>query len=72
MLIFLLVGDGEHSGCGCDRERIRAEDSGDLFYISNEGREFVGECRASGTADPEKMKDVLEQAHDRGEGSDGE
>ena len=23
--------NGEHFGCGCDRERIRSEDSGDLF-----------------------------------------
>ena len=31
VLIFLLVGNGEYSGCGCDRERICTEDSGDLF-----------------------------------------
>lgn len=32
VLIFLLVGmANKHSGCGCDRERIRAEGSGDLF-----------------------------------------
>lgn len=24
-------GNGEHSGCGCDREWICAEDSSDLF-----------------------------------------
>ena len=24
-------GNGQYFGCGCDRERIRAEDSGDLF-----------------------------------------
>ena len=24
-------GDGEYSGCVCDRKRICAEDSGDLF-----------------------------------------
>ena len=34
-----------------DRERIRAEDSGDLFLYFQWGREPVGECRASGATD---------------------
>ena len=37
-----------------------------------EGADFSGECRASGLPIPQKMKDVLEQLHDREEGSDGE
>lgn len=35
-----------------DRERIRAEDSGDLFLYFKRRCEFAGECRASGAADP--------------------
>lgn len=31
VLIFFTGGNGKHSGCGCDREWICAEDSGDLF-----------------------------------------
>ena len=65
-------GNGEYSGCVRDRERIRAEDSGDLFYISNEGVSLLENAGHLGLPIPQKMKDVLEQLHDRGEGSDGE
>ena len=43
-----------------------------FFYISNEGVSLFENARHLGLPIPQKMKDVLEQLHDRGEGSDGE
>lgn len=71
MLIFLLVGMANILDVAVI-ERIRAEDSGDLFYISNEGVSLLENAGHLGLPIPQKMKDVLEQLHDRGKGSDGE
>lgn len=43
-----------------------------FFYISNEGVSLLENAGRLGLPIPQKMKDVLEQLHDRGEGSDGE
>ena len=43
-----------------------------FFYISNEGVSLLENARHLGLPIPQKMKDVLEQLHDRGEGSEGE
>ena len=43
-----------------------------FFYISNEGVRLLENAGHLGLPIPQKMKDVLEQLHDRGEGSDGE
>ena len=41
-----------------------------FFYISNEGVSLLENAGHLGLPIPQKMKDVLEQLHDRGEGSD--
>ena len=38
-----------------------------LFYISNEGVSLLENAGHLGLSIPQKMKDVLEQLHDRGE-----
>ena len=43
-----------------------------FFYISNEGVSLLENAGHLGLPIPQKMKDVLEQLHDRGEGSDEE
>ena len=43
-----------------------------FFYISNEGVSLLENAGHLGLPIPQKMKDVLEQLHDREEGSDGE
>ena len=43
-----------------------------FFYISNEGVSLLENAGHLGLPIPQKMKDVLEQLHDRGEGSEGE
>ena len=42
-----------------------------FFYISNEGVSLLENAGHLGLPIPQKMKDVLDQLHDRGEGSDG-
>ena len=42
-----------------------------FFYISNEGVSLLENAGHLGLPIPQKMKGVLEQLHDRGEGSDG-
>ena len=43
-----------------------------FFYISNEGVSLLENAGHLGLPIPQKMKDVLEQLHDRGKGSDEE
>ena len=43
-----------------------------FFYISNEGVSLLENAGHLGLPIPKKMQEVLEQLHDRGEGSDGE
>ena len=42
-----------------------------FFYISNEGVNLLENAGHLGLPIPQKVKEVLEQLHDRGEGSDG-
>ena len=39
-----------------------------FFYISNEGVSLLENARHLGLPIPQKMKDVLEQLHDKSEG----
>ena len=43
-----------------------------FFYISNEGVSLLENAGHLGLPIPKKMQEVLEQLHDRGEGSDGD
>ena len=43
-----------------------------FFYISNEGVNLLENAGHLGLPIPQKMKDVLEQLHDRGKGSEGD
>ena len=72
VLIFLLVGianiiDVQVIGTGAVLRTAVI-----FFYISNEGVSLLENAGHLGLPIPQKMKDVLEQLHDRGEGSDGE
>lgn len=72
VLIFLLVGmanilDVAVVGNGSVLRTVVI-----FFYISNEGVSLLENAGHLGLPIPQKMKEVLEQLHDRGEGSDGE
>ena len=72
VLIFLLVGianilDVQVIGTGSVLRTAVI-----FFYISNEGVSLLENAGHLGLPIPQKMKDVLEQLHDRGEGSEGE
>ena len=72
VLIFLLVGianilDVQVIGTGSVLRTAVI-----FFYLSNEGVSLLENAGHLGLPIPQKMKDVLEQLHDRGEGSDGE
>ena len=72
VLIFLLVGianiiDVQVIGTGAVLRTAVI-----FFYISNEGVSLLENAGHLGLPIPQKMKEVLEQLHDRGEGRDGE
>ena len=72
VLIFLLVGianiiDVQVIGTGAVLRTAVI-----FFYISNEGVSLLENAGHLGLPIPKKMKEVLEQLHDRGEGSEGE
>ena len=72
VLIFLLVGianilDVQVIGTGSVLRTAVI-----FFYISNEGVSLLENAGHLGLPIPKKMQEVLEQLHDRGEGSDGE
>lgn len=67
VLIFLLVGianiiDMQIIGTGCVLRTAVI-----FFYISNEGVSLLENSAHLGLPVPEKLKEVLEQLHDRGE-----
>ena len=63
VLIFVLVGIGREGGA------LRTAVI--FFYLSNEGISFLENAGHLGLPIPEKLKDVLEQLHDKG-GNDNE
>ncbi len=70
VLIFLLVGighvlDSQVIGTGSVMRTAVI-----FFYISNEGVSLLENCTHLGLPFPAKLKDVLEQLHDRSEGKD--
>ncbi len=70
VLIFLLVGighilDAQVIGTGSVMRTAVI-----FFYISNEGVSLLENCTHLGLPFPAKLKDVLEQLHDRSEGKD--
>ncbi len=70
VLIFLLVGianilDVQVIGTGCVVRTAVI-----FFYISNEGVSILENTSHLGLPVPEKLKDILQQLHDRAEESD--
>ena len=72
VLIFLLVGianvlDVQVIGTGCILRTAVI-----FFYISNEGVSLLENAAHLGLPIPEKLKDILEQLHDRAENTESE
>ena len=72
VLIFLLVGMANILDVAVIGNGSVLRTAVIFFYISNEGVSLLENAGHLGLPIPQKMKDVLEQLHDRGEGSDGE
>lgn len=72
VLIFLLVGAANILDVSVIGNGSVLRTAVIFFYISNEGVSLLENAGHLGLPIPQKMKDVLEQLHDRGEGSDGE
>ncbi len=72
VLIFLLVGMANILDVAVIGNGSVLRTAVIFFYISNEGVSLLENAGHLGLPIPQKMKDVLEQLHDRGEGSEGE
>lgn len=72
VLIFLLVGMANILDVAVVGNGSVLRTAVIFFYISNEGVSLLENAGHLGLPIPQKMKEVLEQLHDRGEGSDGE
>ena len=72
VLIFLLVGMANILDVSVIGNGSVLRTAVIFFYISNEGVSLLENAGHLGLPIPQKMKDVLEQLHDREEGSDGE
>ena len=72
VLIFLMVGIANILDVHVIETGSVLRTAAIFFYISNEGVSLLENAGHLGLPIPQKMKDVLEQLHDRGEGSDGE
>ena len=71
VLIFVLVGIGNLVDVYVLGEGGALRTAVIFFYLSNEGISFLENAGHLGLPIPEKLKDVLEQLHDKG-GSDNE
>ena len=73
VLIFLLVGIGHIIDTHVIRSGSVIRTAVIFFYLSNEGISIIENAAHLGLPIPEKLKDVLEQLHDRSkkEGDDG-
>jgi toxin secretion/phage lysis holin len=72
VLIFLLVGIGHILDTQVIGIGSMLQTAAIFFYISNEGVSLVENAAHLGLPIPEKLKDVLEQLHDRAEKDDKE
>ena len=72
VLIFLLVGMANILDVAVIGNGSVLRTAVIFFYISNEGVSLLENAGHLGLPIPKKMQEVLEQLHDRGEGSDGE
>lgn len=72
VLIFLLVGMANILDVSVIGNGSVLRTAVIFFYISNEGVSLLENAGHLGLPIPKKMKEVLEQLHDRGEGSEGE
>ena len=70
VLIFLLVGIGHILDTQVIGSGSVLRTAVIFFYISNEGVSLVENAAHLGLPIPEKLKDVLEQLHDRAEKED--
>ena len=70
VLIFALVGIGHILDSQVIGSGSVLRTAGIFFYISNEGVSLVENAAHLGLPIPEKLKDVLEQLHDRAEKED--
>ena len=71
MIIFLLVGIGPIIDTQVIGNGSVLRTAVIFFYISNEGVSLVENAAHLGLPIPEKLKDVLEQLHDRAEKDEG-
>ncbi len=71
MIIFLLVGIGPIIDTQVIGNGSVLRTAVIFFYISNEGGSLVENAAHLGLPIPEKLKDVLEQLHDRAEKDEG-
>jgi len=71
VLIFLLVGIGHILDTQVIGNGSVLRTAVIFFYISNEGVSLVENAAHLGLPIPEKLKDVLEQLHDRAEKDEG-
>lgn len=71
VLIFLLVGIGHILDTQVIGSGSVLRTAVIFFYISNEGVSLVENAAHLGLPIPEKLKDVLEQLHDRAEKDEG-
>jgi toxin secretion/phage lysis holin len=71
VLIFALVGIGHILDSQVIGSGSVLRTAVIFFYISNEGVSLVENAAHLGLPIPEKLKDVLEQLHDRAEKEDG-
>ena len=70
VLIFLLVGMANILDVAVIGNGSVLRTAVIFFYISNEGVSLLENAGHLGLPIPQKMKDVVEQLHDRGKGSD--
>ena len=72
ILIFLLVGMGHLLDLYVIGSGSVIRTAAVFFYLSNEGVSLLENAAHLGLPVPQKIKDVLEQLHDRAEGDDDE
>lgn len=72
MLIFALVGVGHILDTQVVGNGSVMRTAVIFFYISNEGVSLIENAVHLGLPVPQKLKDVLEQLHERGEKEDSE
>lgn len=72
VLIFVLVGAGHILDTQVIGDGSILRTAVIFFYLSNEGVSLLENAAHLGLPIPKKLRDVLEQLHDRAEGGEGE